>query len=65
MIGSAGKGPDATLQQAGQQSVITVVNQTNTQNVSTASSSSNQANVGQTQQSIPISNRHGAAPASV
>ena len=65
MIGSAGKGPDATLQQAGQQSTVTVMNQTSVTNASSASSSSNQSNVGQTQQSIPISNTHGAAPRSV
>ena len=56
---------ESALQQAGQQSTVSVVNQSNTQNISTASSSSNQANVGQTQQSIPISNRFGAAPRSV
>jgi hypothetical protein len=56
---------ESTLQQAGQQSTVSVVNQSNTQNISTASSSSNQNNVGQTQQSIPISNTHGAAPRSV
>ena len=56
---------EKALQQAGQQTTVTVVNQSNTQNISTASSSSNQANVGQTQQSIPISNTHGAAPRSV
>jgi len=56
---------ESTLQQAGQQTTVTVVNQSNTQNISTASSSSKQNNVGQTQQSIPISNTHGAAPASV
>ena len=56
---------DTTLQQAGQQGTVTVVNHSNTQNISTASSTSKQANVGQTQQSIPISNRHGAAPASI
>ena len=56
---------DTTLQQAGQQTTVSVVNQSTTQNISTASSSSKQNNVGQTQQSIPISNTHGAAPASV
>ena len=56
---------EKALQQAGQQSTVSVVNQSNTQNISTASSSSNQNNVGQTQQSIPISNTHGAAPRSV
>jgi hypothetical protein len=57
--------PDTTLQQAGQVPVIKIVNQSNTVNSSTASSSSKQNSVGQTQQSIPISNMHGAAPASV
>ena len=53
---------DATLQQAGQQTTVREVNQSSTENVSTASSTSKQNNVGQTQQSIPISNTHGAAP---
>ena len=56
---------ESALQQAGQQSTVSVVNQSNTQNISTASSSSKQNNVGQTQQSIPISNTHGAAPRAV
>jgi len=50
---------DSTLQQAGQQSTVTVVNQATTQNVSTASSTSKQNNVGQAAASaMPISNRH-------
>ena len=53
------------LQDAGQQSTITVVNESTTQNISSASSSSKQNNVGQTQQSIPISNIHGGVPRSV
>ena len=56
---------DKVVQQAGQQGTVSVVNQSNTTNSSSASSTSNQKNIGQTQQSIPISNRHGAAPASV
>ena len=55
-------GNESTLQQSGQQSTVSVVNHTNTTNVSTASSTSKQNNVGQTQQSIPITNSHGAAP---
>ena len=56
---------EKALQQAGQQPTVSVVNHSKTTNASTASSSSNQANVGQPQQSIPITNRHGAAPASI
>ena len=56
---------DSTLQQAGQQSTVTVINQSTVQNVSTASSSSKENNVGQYgKQSIPISNRD-PAPRSV
>ena len=53
---------DTQLQQAGQQGTVTVVNESTTVNSSTASSQSQQNNVGQTQQSIPITNIHGAAP---